>query len=315
MINNMTATGSYDDAPPPWLFTRPEKIVSPIPPTTSMTLRDKALHHPWYRRIGWNSARGLTPAGRFSICRARKIRTTNMSTERQITANRENATHSTGPRTEEGKATSSRNNTRHGLAACGLIVLPGQQPAFEELASGLRLALIPQGTLQETIFIQVLTAAWNLHRCRLAEAQLYIDSANPEIDPLLESDDKTAAMYARINKYARQNENSLSKALRQLGKLQTEVQYRHEAYPLSQEQIDDTEKFEATPHSLSAVCDFNQVMASVTHQQKTESNNSRKEVQARTAAVIAQIHALGNPNFQLEPDELEAESLVATQAA
>jgi len=38
-----------------------------------------------------------------------------MPTEAQITANRENAEHSTGPKTEEGKAASSHNHSSHGL--------------------------------------------------------------------------------------------------------------------------------------------------------------------------------------------------------
>jgi hypothetical protein len=38
-----------------------------------------------------------------------------MTTDRQLAANRANAQHATGPRTPQGKAVSSRNNTRHGL--------------------------------------------------------------------------------------------------------------------------------------------------------------------------------------------------------
>jgi hypothetical protein len=39
-----------------------------------------------------------------------------MSTEAQITANQMNAQHSTGPKTEAGKAASSQNSWKHGLA-------------------------------------------------------------------------------------------------------------------------------------------------------------------------------------------------------
>ena len=42
-------------------------------------------------------------------------------TEAQLTANRENAQHSTGPRTIEGKKRASRNAFRHGLT--GQIVI------------------------------------------------------------------------------------------------------------------------------------------------------------------------------------------------
>src|SRR5688500_8388717 len=40
-----------------------------------------------------------------------------MTSDRRISANRENASKSTGPRTANGKTQSSRNALRHGLAA------------------------------------------------------------------------------------------------------------------------------------------------------------------------------------------------------
>ena len=50
-----------------------------------------------------------------------------MATIRQINANRANAQKSTGPRTEEGKAASSRNRLSHGFAASATI-MPGENP-------------------------------------------------------------------------------------------------------------------------------------------------------------------------------------------
>src|SRR5260370_1384659 len=118
-----------------------------------------------------------------------------MATAAQIFANRENARHSTGPKTEEGKAKSSSNSYRHGLAAHGLIILPGQEEAFNDLHTGLHECCRPEGTLQETIFMRILESAWHLHRCRVAESQLYLEVANQGLDPML--DEETQTKYAR----------------------------------------------------------------------------------------------------------------------
>ena len=96
-----------------------------------------------------------------------------MATDRQIAANRENARKSTGPTSEEGKAISSRNNTRHRLTAAGLIVLPGLEEAFVPFQADLRSSLKPEGELQEVLFARILQCSWNLHPCRIAEKQLY----------------------------------------------------------------------------------------------------------------------------------------------
>ena len=233
-----------------------------------------------------------------------------MSTPAQIAANRENAKLSTGPTTEAGKAKSSRNNTQHNLTARGLIVLPGQEPAFNELEEDLRANLLPQGATQEIFFTRILEASWNLHRCRLAEAQLYVNSDKPEVDPLV--DDDIAVKLERIHKYARQNENSLTKCLRELSKLQTEIQYRHEVYPLTQEQIDDPEEFDQSPHALSDVCNYRKVMDSFLRQHAAKSRVNRQNQRGNAAFFAAHIHALGKvDDFQLEADEAEAKSKAA----
>ena len=51
-----------------------------------------------------------------------------MATESQTDANRKNSQKSSGPRSSEGKARSSRNSTIHGLTGKSPI-LPGEDPA------------------------------------------------------------------------------------------------------------------------------------------------------------------------------------------
>ena len=49
--------------------------------------------------------------------------------------------------------------------------------------------------------------------------------------------------------------------MRELGKLQTEAQYRAAICPMSDEEFDDPDLFNQSPQSRSDVCDFKQVNA------------------------------------------------------
>ena len=51
----------------------------------------------------------------------------------RLTANVANSQHSTGPRTQEGKARSSQNACKHGLSAREVIIAPGEQEEFQQL--------------------------------------------------------------------------------------------------------------------------------------------------------------------------------------
>jgi HPt (histidine-containing phosphotransfer) domain-containing protein len=186
-----------------------------------------------------------------------------VSTEAQINANRENAKLSTGPLSPEGKQASSQNATRHGLATRGLIILPGQQDAFDKLESDLRQSLTPNGPLQELIFKRALASAWNLHRCEQAEQHIYQVEQNPTRDPLLGDYDQ---IVRRVHRYARESENSLYKAMRELGKLQTEAEFRKQQ---------DTPSPEET---VSELCDTQQVRKTIAKQQPQPANRNEPKI-------------------------------------
>jgi len=238
-----------------------------------------------------------------------------MATPAQILANRENAQHSTGPTTEEGKAVSAGNAVRHSLTARGLIVPLGLETAFADFEAALRINLIPNGGLEGVIFQRILESGWNLERCRRAQAQLFEKTAAADlsIDPLL--DDQNEAKFARIDKYARQSENSMFKAMRELSKIQTEAQFRNEIHPLNQEEIDNPELFDRTPQSLSAICDFQQVMAaaSACRTPKDKPNFQNKADSERAAlAFLEQITA---PPPQRSEDFSKMIAKLRTEAA
>ena len=182
-----------------------------------------------------------------------------MATPAQVLANRENAQLSTGPRTQEGKAKAAQNAVRHNLTARGLIVPLGMEDDFASVEAALLEHLQPLGDLQDLLFKRILECAWNVERCRRAEAQLFAQSEDHGLDPLLDRNEDPR--YLRIQKYARQNDNSMLKMMRELGRLQTEFQFRDEIHELTGEERNDPEKFEATPQARSVVCSTQKVVA------------------------------------------------------
>ena len=95
------------------------------------------------------------------------------TTEAQINANRENAKKSTGPRTAEGKAASSRNGLKHGLCA-DQHLLPGEDPEdFLFLLKDLYDRFHPVGQGEEKLVLRIAAAQWRLDRAFPIEAGIY----------------------------------------------------------------------------------------------------------------------------------------------
>jgi len=152
-----------------------------------------------------------------------------MATAAQIEANRANATHSTGPTSDEGKTTSSRNAFKHGLTSTDLCVSPDQQEEFDAFKDELMEDLYPENAVQFVLFNQVLSASWRLLRCDRTEAAILNSTG---ADPLL-----SPAQLATLNtiyKVRGQATSQLHKALAELRKMQTELQYRYAAMPESE---------------------------------------------------------------------------------
>jgi len=93
-----------------------------------------------------------------------------MATPAQITANRANAHFSTGPRSVEGKAASSRNSLKLGLTAQSLII-PGEDPAeFDQFIAGHEQKFQPVGPVEEELLEVLIRSAWMKRRYARIEA-------------------------------------------------------------------------------------------------------------------------------------------------
>jgi hypothetical protein len=92
--------------------------------------------------------------------------------ERQKTANRANARHSTGPKTPEGKAIVRGNALRHGLFARDVVLPEENADAFEDLWNRVRVNQSPEGPIEEFLVDRVVDIMWRLQRAKRAETTL-----------------------------------------------------------------------------------------------------------------------------------------------
>ncbi len=92
----------------------------------------------------------------------------------QTESNRQNAQKSTGPRTPEGKAASSRNGLTHGLSGEKHFILEGEDPeAFLRLLQDLHDHLRPVGDSEELVVQRIAAAQWRLDRAFALETGIY----------------------------------------------------------------------------------------------------------------------------------------------
>jgi hypothetical protein len=137
-------------------------------------------------------------------------------TPEKLAANRANAQHSTGPKTDDGKARVSQNAVKHGLTSKDIIVRPDEREEFEALQADLLAEIAPFGALEGLLFEQLLHAAWNLRRIRRLEAKAFDGAA----DPL--EDDKLAQLLDRYARYQARYERTFHRVLKELKAVQTQ---------------------------------------------------------------------------------------------
>jgi len=102
--------------------------------------------------------------------------------ERQLTANRENAKASTGPKSKNGQAVTCQNATQHGLFSSRLL-LEGEDPAeFQRLLADLQATLRPVGAVELGLVERIAVTMWRQRRLVRAEtATLHLARQPPKI--------------------------------------------------------------------------------------------------------------------------------------
>jgi hypothetical protein len=96
-----------------------------------------------------------------------------MSTSKQVVANRQNATKSTGPKSTQGKVLASRNATCHGLLAIESI-LPWETYAdFDQHKLRLMDHFLPQGPFEQLLVERIISLFWRLRRIGIIESGIF----------------------------------------------------------------------------------------------------------------------------------------------
>jgi len=126
----------------------------------------------------------------------------------RVAANRANAQHSTGPRTPEGKATSSLNALKHGLFSRNFDLAAGplkeDRAEFDAFAAALVAEYQPEGA-EESLLVDRMAALWWRLQRLAAQQQAYLAERLKTAEPLaaVEESEACTLMEARLDRMLR----------------------------------------------------------------------------------------------------------------
>ncbi|HEX3682062.1 MAG TPA: hypothetical protein VHU83_05915 [Bryobacteraceae bacterium] len=151
-----------------------------------------------------------------------------MSTEAQIRANQQNAQHSTGPITGEGKAASCQNNFKYGLTGASFTVLDFEdQDEYDHVLCGLRFEHQPS-TMTESILVEKMAQSYWLSKRALylqdqcaTDEELTLEQQQMD-EPAVLSEVKTQKRFALFLRYQTTNDRAFHRCLADLLKLRAE---------------------------------------------------------------------------------------------
>jgi len=115
-----------------------------------------------------------------------------MATEAQIAANQANAKFSSGPKTSEGKAASSKNHVIHGLSYRGgmFVLLPWESAEeFNQLVIDLKCEYAPKNCTEWILVERMAQHHWLCNRATMLQGNCFLDDST--------IDDKRLAVYLR----------------------------------------------------------------------------------------------------------------------
>ena len=159
----------------------------------------------------------------------------------KLAANRQNAQHSTGPKTEAGKAQSRRNALKHGIFAANMFVYGETPSEYQELLGALREDLAPEGALEELLVEKIAICVWRgkrVLRCEGGLVRSSVDYSEKEMRDWRALPIEWEYMD-RVLRYDGMMQRQLFSTLSQLERLQRARSERQAVASVSDEDADD----------------------------------------------------------------------------
>jgi SEC-C motif len=197
-----------------------------------------------------------------------------------------------GPRTDTGKANSSKNaaidsqpnspalsplsNCRrtdtcgqNGLFTAQDFIRPGEESLYSSLDESLRKDLAPAGMLEHNLVDEIRRAMWRLRRCghieeTFATSEFADANSAPIPDPM--QNESTARLQLSVDRARAQSHRLLHKCTAELRKIQTERQFRNEYFKAG------------TDLSEFGICDWRSVRKSIDQQETASFRNQKAEL-------------------------------------
>ncbi len=148
----------------------------------------------------------------------------------RVTANRANALHSTGPRTESGKQRSSLNALRHGLSSRTAVLPSEDAQAYQLHCRQFRDEYQPKTPTEIQLVQELADTAWRLNRIPLLEANLLTRATDTRAtrEPIACDIAEATRALATLGLHGQRLSRQFQKTLDQLRALQTERREREQ---------------------------------------------------------------------------------------
>jgi hypothetical protein len=113
--------------------------------------------------------------------------------------------------------------------APGNFVRPEEESIWRDFNASFFHDFAPVGTAEVFLTTEIVRAAWRIRRCNNVEAGLINRLSDPTLDPM--EDPATMETQNAIDRARTQAEQSFARSIAELRRIQTERQFRNEAFP------------------------------------------------------------------------------------